>query len=71
MMLLVTAVFGGLLCVPYLPGPILFSRPPPGKPVGMLRRIMRCEHWRLRRRGPLPYAVAIAVGIMFALMQGA
>ncbi len=70
LMLLATALAGGALCLPYLPGKRLFARPAPGRPVGMLSRVLRCERWRLRRRGPLPYAVAIAAGTLFALLQG-
>ncbi len=70
-MILATALAGGLLCLPYLPGRVLFARPTRGRPSELLRRLLRCEHWRLRRRGPLPYAVAIAAGTLFALLQGA
>ncbi len=70
-MLLVTSLAGGALCLPYLPGRRLFSRPAAGRPDRLLARIMRCERWRLRRRGPLPYAVAIATGTLFALLHGA
>ncbi len=70
-MLLATALLGGVLCLPYLPGRRLFARPAPGRPSGVLLRLLRCERWRLRRRGPLPYAVAIAAGTLFAMFQGA
>lgn len=69
-MLLATALAGGLLCLPYLPGRRLFARPPPGRPASLPARLLRCERWRLRRRGPLPYAVAIAAGALFTLLQG-
>ncbi len=67
--LLATALAGGLLALPYLPGRKLFRRPPPGRPVGTLARLLRCERWRLSRRGPLPYAVAIAAGTLFVLLH--
>ncbi|MFL5333172.1 MAG: peptidase A24, partial [Geminicoccaceae bacterium] len=70
-MLLATALAGGVLCLPYLPGRALFAAPAAGRPSGFLARVLRCERWRLRRRGPLPYAVAIVAGTMFALLQGA
>lgn len=69
-MLLATALAGGLLCLPYLPGRHIFSRPAPTRPDGLLARLLRCERWRLRRRGPLPYAVAIAAGTLSALLHG-
>ncbi len=70
-MLLTTALVGGLLCLPYLPGRRLFTRPAPGRPRSVPARLLRCERWRLRRGGPLPYAVAIAAGTLFALLRGA
>ncbi|MEO3474543.1 prepilin peptidase [Roseomonas sp. CAU 1739] len=33
----------------------------------LLRRVLVVEAWRVRRRGPLPYAVAIAVGGLIVL----
>jgi prepilin peptidase CpaA len=69
-MILCIAVAGGVLCLPYLPGGRLFPRPAPSRPAGLLRRALRCEQWRLRRRGPLPYAVAIAAGTIFTLVHG-
>jgi prepilin peptidase CpaA len=69
-MLLATALAGGVLCIPYLLGPRLLPRPRPGRPTRLLPRLLRCELWRLRRGGPLPYAVAIAAGTLFA-MHGA
>jgi len=36
---------------------------------GALRRILRCEAWRIRRGAPLPYGVAIAAGTAFAMSQ--
>ncbi len=71
LMLGATAIAGGLLCLPYLPGARGFARPPPGRPAQLLARLWRCERWRLRRRGPLPYAVAIAAGTLFVMWQGA
>ncbi len=70
-MLLATVIAGGALCLPYLSGRRLLARPAPGRPADLLPRLLRCERWRLRRRGPLPYAVAIAAGTVFVLLQGA
>ena len=66
---LATCLAGGVLAVLYL----LLGRvvPPPGPRLasaGLLRRIMRIERRRLRRRGPLPYATAIAAGACVALL---
>lgn len=70
-MLLTTSLAGGILCLPYLPGKRLFARPAPRRPAALVARLIRCEQWRLRRRGPLPYAVAIAAGALVALLHGA
>jgi prepilin peptidase CpaA len=69
-MLLAVALAGGVLCLPYLIGPRLLPRPKPGRPIRLLPRLLRCELWRLHRGGPLPYAVAIAAGTLFALHGG-
>ena len=69
-MLLATALAGGVLCLPYLLGSHLLPRPKPGRPTRLLPRLLRCELWRLRRGGPLPYAVAIAAGTLFAMHGG-
>ncbi len=61
-----TALAGGLLALFYLVAGKLVPRPLPVRPPGMLRRVLRCELWRLRRRGPLPYAAAIAAGGVLA-----
>lgn len=58
-----TVMAGGVLGLAYLAGPMLVGRPrlsPAGAP--LLQRVLQVEHWRLRRRGPLPYALAIAAG---------
>jgi len=63
--LLLTAFAGLLVALPFL----LLGRRAPHHPVvpagraaGLPARVARAEWRRLRRRGPLPYAVAIAVG---------
>ncbi len=35
---------------------------------GLLRRVLRAEAWRIGRRGPVPYAFAIAGGAIVALL---
>lgn len=59
----VTVMAGGVLGLAYLAGPALVGPPRlsrAGAP--LLQRVLQVEHWRLRRRGPLPYALAIAAG---------
>jgi prepilin peptidase CpaA len=69
-LLLSVALAGGVLCLPYLPGRHLFRAPRRGRPRNLMRRFLRCERHRLRRRGPLPYAVAISAGTLFMMLQG-
>lgn len=38
------------------------------RPMGLIARAARAERWRLARGGPLPYAVAIALGTAVALL---
>lgn len=37
--------------------------------LGLLHRGMAAELWRIRRGGPLPYAVAIALGTVFTMIS--
>jgi prepilin peptidase CpaA len=66
------ALAGGALSIIYLAvGGALrrFAPRDPAHQVGSLTaRIFRIERWRLRRGGPLPYAVAIAAGGLFVLL---
>ena len=70
-----TVMFGGVLGVIYL----LTRRRAPGARVrtpatrrdSLLRRIAVAEAWRLSRGGPLPYAVAIAIGGCIILLNNA
>jgi prepilin peptidase CpaA len=65
-----TALAGGLLAVLYLLASAVVQRPPAAaRPRAFLPRILRCEQWRLSRRGPLPYATAIAVGGVIATLH--
>ncbi len=68
MLLLATALSGGLLALLYLLAGKIVPKPALRRPRGVLRRAWRCELWRLRRRGPLPYAAAIAAGGVFAAL---
>ncbi len=66
-----TSLAGGVLALIYVIGSSLVPRRPAvayhGRPHGLMRRAMRCELRRLRRRGPLPYAAAIATGGWLAI----
>jgi len=68
-MVLYTSLAGGVLALLYLIAGKLAPKPAPARPAGMLGRIARCELWRLRRRGPLPYAAAIAAGGICATLS--
>lgn len=59
-LLTIMALAGGVLAVVHLalrhlPGP----KPRPFRS-GAISRVFRVERWRIRRRGPLPYGIAIA-----------
>lgn len=64
----VTALAGGVLSLLYLAGPHLpLPKPrPAGRGRPLLARIAAAETWRLKRRGPLPYGVAIAAGFLLS-----
>lgn len=67
-LLLGTAVAGGVLALLYLAVGRMVPKPDAVRPAALWRRVLRCELWRLRRRGPLPYAAAIAAGGVLATM---
>jgi prepilin peptidase CpaA len=64
------ALAGGILALTYLllyatlPAPAASARRPQSFPA----RAWRAERWRIARRGPIPYASAIAVGALFCLL---
>jgi prepilin peptidase CpaA len=58
---------GGVLAVLYISLRFVVHRPRPSRAGSLLRRAMRAEAWRICRRGPLPYAFAIASGAIFSL----
>jgi prepilin peptidase CpaA len=64
-----TALAGGALALSFLALGLMIPRTAGPRPHGLLARAARAEAWRLRRRGPLPYAVAIAAGAA-AFLQG-
>jgi Flp pilus assembly protein protease CpaA len=64
-----TAIAGGLLGITYL---VLSRRLPPIHRVrgaSLLNRVAVLENRRIRRRGPLPYGVAVAAGGTFVLLR--
>ena len=65
--LLAVSLSGGILAMAYLAGRVLVPRPALRRPTRLLPRVLRVEAWRIRNRGPLPYACAIAAGTIFVL----
>jgi prepilin peptidase CpaA len=59
---------GGLLAVVYISLRFVIRRPRPSPSGSLFRRAMRAEAWRICRRGPLPYAFAIASGAILSLL---
>lgn len=64
-----TALAGGLLALAYLLLSHFRQSVPTITRRSLFGRILTVERWRIRRRGPLPYAVAIAAGGAFVLLQ--
>jgi len=65
-----TALAGGILAVFYFIGGVVVKRPrAANRPANFVARVLRCEQWRLSRRGPLPYATAIAAGGLLATLN--
>ncbi len=67
-LLLGTSLAGGAIALAYIIGSFLAPSPAPRRPHGLVLRALRCELRRLRRRGPLPYAAAIAAGGVVAIV---
>jgi len=61
-------VFGGLLALLYLCLWPVVRKPVASRAGGVFRRVLRAEAWRIGRRGPLPYACAIAGGALVTLL---
>jgi prepilin peptidase CpaA len=68
--LLAASLSGGVLALLYLALAQVMPRPAASRPAGLFARMLRAEQWRVRRRGPLPYASAIAAGAAFTLTLG-
>ena len=71
-LIVATSLVGGVLALLYL----LMQRLPARRltlPVRIgdntLQRVLAVESWRIRRRGPMPYGVAIAIGAAIVLLQ--
>ena len=69
MLVAATALAGGALAMLFIAGGRLAKRPAATRPHAFVLRVLRCEQWRLRRGGPLPYAAAIAVGGVIATLH--
>lgn len=67
---LATCLAGGVLAIAYWALGRLVAPPPPERPRARLARLARVERRRLRRGGPLPYALALASGACFILAGG-
>ena len=64
-------IAGGILALIYLAARPLVCAPVSNRGSGSLwSRARRVETWRIRRRGPLPYAIAIAVASIFEIGVG-
>jgi prepilin peptidase CpaA len=68
-LLMATSLAGGVLALVYLVARRRLARPGSGRATGLLARAVKAERWRLRRGGPLPYAVAIASGAVFVFSR--
>jgi prepilin peptidase CpaA len=64
-----TALAGGFLGISYLLLSRRFVARKSPASNSLLRRVTAVEAWRIRKRGPLPYGVAIAVGGAFVLLH--
>ena len=69
-LLVLTALSGGVLSVIYLCLSRLLRATPTPQPIGMFRRLVRAERWRICRGAPLPYGLAIASGGIALLVTG-
>ncbi len=67
---LAVAIAGGVLALIYWALSNVVPRPRAGQRTGFLARLAKAEMWRLHRRGPLPYAVAISAGALVMIGKG-
>lgn len=66
-LMLAIALAGGVLSLIYLALRGRRLLPIPARPAALPARALRAEIWRLRRGGPLPYAVAIFAGALVSI----
>ncbi len=66
-LLVMMALAGGLLALAYLLARRL-APAIPRRPSSLPGRVWRAEIWRIRRGGPLPYALPICIGTLFAMI---
>ncbi len=69
MLVVDVALAGGILAVTYLALYAIVPKPAAykNKPRSVPARALRAERWRISRKGPIPYASAIAAGALFCL----
>ena len=67
---LASCLAGGVLALAYAGLGLVAPMPSALRPLTRARRYWRLELRRLRRRGPLPYATAIAAGAAFISLGG-
>jgi prepilin peptidase CpaA len=60
-------LLGGVLAIIYY-GLSWVVRPARGSALHLPARVLRAELWRIRRRAPLPYALAIAGGALITVL---
>ncbi len=68
-LIVTTAIAGGLLATVYLLLSCALKPVYRTAHTSLLRRVIAVETWRICRRGPLPYGVAIAVAGAFVLFH--
>ena len=66
-LLVQTSMAGGLLGLIYLAARGRLRAPQRPRGTSLLSRALRIEQWRLSKGGPLPYAAAIAVALVWVL----
>jgi prepilin peptidase CpaA len=62
------ALAGAALALAYLGAGRVTAAPSADRPSHLVARAVRVERWRMRRGGPLPYALAIAAGFLFTTL---